>query len=157
VAPVHPRYKWGYVFGALQVGGQNAAEFLYSPTVSLEASRTFLAQLAAREPEAVHVVLWDGAGFHPAEGDPGVPANVRLLPLPSYSPELNPVEKLWDQLKDRLCNQVFANLASLEALMTEFLRTFWQDAQCVVSLIGDGWLRAQSQRFLRRHCTGNSS
>ena len=66
---------------------------------------------------------------------------------------LNPVEKLWDQLKDRLCNRVFANLKALETVMSEFLRAFWQDTQRVVSLIGDGWLRAQSERFLCRHST----
>jgi transposase len=153
VAPVHPRYQWGYVFGALQVGAEGAAEFFYCPTVNLEGSRAFLAQVAASDPAATHVVLWDGAGFHPGDGDPGVPANVRLIALPPYSPELNPVEKLWDQLKDCLCNRVFANLESLEAIMTEFLRGFWQDAQRVVSLIGDGWLRAHSKRFLRRHST----
>jgi hypothetical protein len=156
VAPVHPRYAWGYVFGALQVGGEGAAEFFYCPTVNLEGSRAFLKQVAASDPEALHVVVWDGAGFHPAEGDPGVPANVRLIALPPYRPELNPVEKLWDQLKDRLCNRVCANLASLEAVMTEFLRGFWQDARRVVGLIGGGWLRAQSKRFLRRHSTAKS-
>jgi transposase len=113
--------------------------------------------MAAREPEAIHVVLWDGAGFHPGDGDPGAPTNVRLIALPPYSPELNPVEKLWDQLKDRLCNRVFASLESLEAVLTEALREFWQDARRVVSLIGNGWLRAQSTHFFRRHSTKMSS
>jgi transposase len=125
--------------------------------VNLDFSQGFLHQLAAREPEATHVVLWDGAGFHPADGAPQVPANVRLIALPSYSPELNPVEKLWDQLKDRLCNQPFRSLRQLQAVMTDFLRTFWQDAQRVVSLIGDGWLLTQSQRFFHRHSTAMSS
>jgi transposase len=157
VAPVHPRYQWGYVFGALQVGGTSAAEFFYCPTVDLESSRTFLRQVAAREPDATHVVLWDGAGFHPGDGDPGLPANVRLMAFPSYSPELNPVEKLWDQLKGRLCNRVFASLEALEAVPTEALCDFWQDARRVVDLIGKGWLRAQSTGFFRRHSTKMSS
>jgi transposase len=157
VAPVYPRYQWGYVFGALQVGGEGAAEFFYCPTVNLENSRTFLHQLAAREPDAIHVVLWDGAGFHPGDGDPGLPAHVRLIALPPYSPELNPVEKLWDQLKDHLCNRVFATLASLETVMSEFLRAFWQDGRRVLSLIGNGWLFAQTGRFLRQRYTRMSS
>jgi DDE superfamily endonuclease len=82
----------------------------YCPTANQQYSRLFLQQLAAREPEAVHVILWDGAGFHPGQGAPELPANVRLIALPPYSPELNPVEKLWDQLKDRLCNQPFPTL-----------------------------------------------
>jgi transposase len=156
VAPVHPRYQWGYVFGALQVGDRGAAEFWYCPTANLEASQSFLHQLAAREPEATHVVLWDGAGFHPADGAPQVPANVRLIAFPAYSPQLNPVEKLWAQLKDRLCNQPFTTLQQLEAVMTDFLRAFWQDARRVFSLIGDGWLLTQNKRFLHRHSTTTS-
>ena len=155
VVPVHPRYQWGYLFGALQVGG-GGTHFCYCPTATLEMSQAFLQQLAAREPEALHVLLWDGAGFHPEDGAPEVPANVRLVGFPSYSPELNPVEKLWDQLKDRICNQPFRTLRALEAVMTDFLRAFWEDARRVVSLIGDGWLLTQSQHFLRRHSTASS-
>jgi transposase len=155
VAPVHPRYKWGYLFGALEVGGSGAA-FAYGPTATLEISQAFLHQLAAREPEATHVVLWDGAGFHPEDGAPELPANVRLVAFPSYSPELNPVEKLWDQLKDRICNQPFGSLPALEAVITDFLRAFWEDARRVVSLIGDGWLLTQSQHFFHQHFTAMS-
>ena len=155
VAPVYPRYQWGYLFGALQVGGEGT-HFGYCPTADLEMSQAFLQQLAAREPEAIHVVLWDGAGFHPEDGAPQLPANVRLIGFPSYSPELNPIEKLWDQLKDRICNQPFKSLRALEAVMTDFLRAFWEDAQRVVSLIGDGWLLTQSQRFLHQHSTASS-
>jgi transposase len=81
---------------------------------------------------------------------------VRLMAFPPYSPQLNPVEKLWDQLKDRLCNQPFTTLKSLEAVMTDFLRAFWQDARRVFGLIGDGWLLTQSKRFLHQHYTAAS-
>jgi transposase len=84
VVPVHPRYQGGYVFGALQVGGQGDAEFFYCPTANREYSQLFLQQLAARDPEALHVVIWDGAGFHPGDGAPKLPANVRLIALPPY-------------------------------------------------------------------------
>jgi hypothetical protein len=81
---------------------------------------------------------------------------VRLLGFRSYRPELNPIEKLGDQLKDRICNQPFKSLPVLEAVMSDFLRAFWKDAQRAVSLIGDGWLLTQSQHFLRRHSTASS-
>ena len=61
------------VYGTAEVGGQARVECFYSPSVSLEWSQLFLAQLAAREPEAPHVVLWDGAGFHPQDGAAGLP------------------------------------------------------------------------------------
>jgi transposase len=112
-----------------------------------------LEQVGAHDPQATHVLLWDGAGFHPADGAAGLPDNVRLLAFPSYSPELNPVEKLWDQLKDGLCNEVYASLAALEQALTKLLRPFWEEPERVGSLIGQGWLWAQSQRFFRQHST----
>ena len=153
VCPVHPRYEWAYVYGAAEVGGQARVEFCYFPSVSLEWSQLFLEQLATREPEATHVVLWDGAGFHPQDGAAGLPDNVRLLPLPSYSPELNPIEGLWDQLKDYLCNKVFASLRALEDAMTDFLRPFWENAERVRDLIGNGWLLARAEAFFRQLST----
>jgi transposase len=79
-----------------------------------------------------------GLSFHPEDGAPRVPANVRPVTLPPYSPQLNPVEKLWDQLKDYLCNQPFKTLLQLEAVMPEFLRGIWQDAPRVCRLVGEG-------------------
>ena len=43
----------------------------------------------------------DGAGWHGARAL-AVPANVTLVPLPPYSPELNPVERVWLYLRERL-------------------------------------------------------
>jgi putative transposase len=87
-----PATNWAYLYGAAKVGGQARVEFLYCPTVNLEHSQHFLEQLGAREPGATHVVIWDGAGFHPPpqDGAAGLPDNVRLLALPPYSPEREP-------------------------------------------------------------------
>jgi transposase len=141
------------VYGAAEVGGEARVEFLYSSTVDLQHSALFLEQVGAREPGATHVVLWDGAGFHPQEGAAGLPDNVRLLPLPSYSPELNPIEGLWDQLKDHLCNKVFASLRAMQKAITDFLRPFWENPERVRDLIGQGWLLARAQAFFRQLST----
>lgn len=144
VVPVLPRYDWAYCFGALEVGG-GGAEFFYSPTVNLECSALFLAQIAGSDPQATHVVIWDGAGFHPSDGESGLPANVRLLKLPAYSPELNPVEKLWDVVKDGICNRVFATVSELQESLSGVLARYWSDAGRVRDLVGaKGWLVAQA-------------
>ena len=67
-----------------------------------------------------YVIIADQTGFHLRVDDLGVPANIRLLPLPPYSPELNPVEKLGDLEKDPTCNQLFTALRPLEdAILAE--------------------------------------
>ena len=144
VVPVEAHYEWGYCYGALEVAGPGA-EFFYSPTVNLECSALFLQQLAQSDPEAVHVVIWDGAGFHQKDRNPQLPANIRLVQLPAYSPELNPVEKLWDIVKDAICNRIFATLDQLEEALTSVLAQYWRETQRVYNLIGtNGWLLAQT-------------
>ena len=149
-APYQTIYQWGYIYGAANLEtGQ--AEFLYAPTVSLEWSRAFLAQLVATDPEAVHVILWDNAGFHPGREDAELPAGVRLVCLPPYSPELNPIEPLWDQVKDRVANEVWATLEQIEAAITEVLAPYWQELERVRSLLGDTWLTRGVAAYLERH------
>ena len=88
-------------------------------------------------------MIWDGAGFHQKPGAHPIPERVHLLALPPYSPELNPVEKLWDQLKDEIGNQLYETLEEIEAAITPLLEAYWSDARKVRSLIGNGWLQAQ--------------
>jgi len=106
-------------------------------------SLAFLEQIAQSDPASIHVVLWDGAGFHPADGAEGVPANVRLIRLPPYSPELNPAEKAGARLRRALANRLPKGLDELDRWATEALRPLWEDPAEVRSLIGRGWLPLQ--------------
>lgn len=143
VAPNNPRCQWGYAYGALEVGGESAAEFIHAPTVDLPTSLAFLKELSASDPDSRHVVIWDGAGFHQHEGDKTLPANISLIKLPAYSPELNPIEKLWDIVKDRICNQRWKNLDALQTAITGVLKEYWTKSELVRSLVGDGWMALQ--------------
>jgi transposase len=59
-------------------------------------------------PGAYAVLLTDRAGWHQPGGDLRVPDNIRLLHLPPYSPELNPMENVWDYLRqNKLCATVW--------------------------------------------------
>jgi transposase len=142
VIPQQQRYEWEYVYGALEVL-EGAAQFRFMPSVNLDFSRDFLQQIAASDPQAEHVVIWDQAGFHPRTGDVGLPARIHLLPLPPYSPELNPIEGLWDQVQDVTCNQRHSSLDALEQTLTTALRPFWETPTRVLSLVHH-WLHAQA-------------
>ena len=142
IVPRQHCYQWEYVYGALEVvaGG---SQFQLMPSVNLGLSRGFLEQIAQSDPAAEHVVIWDQAGFHPRAGAAQLPERIHLLALPPYSPELNPVEGLWDQLKDELCNRLFSTLEELEAALTQALRPFWEESQRVLSLVF-AWLHEQA-------------
>jgi transposase len=69
------------------------------PEVNLEAMEAHLAEISRRVTAGAHAVLvLDGAGWHTSP-KLRVPANISLLPLPRYSPELNPVENVWEFLR----------------------------------------------------------
>jgi transposase len=142
VIPQQQCYQWEYVYGALEVV-EGGAQFRFMPSVSLDFSCGFLEQIAASDPHAEHVVIWDQAGFHPRPKAAALPARIHLLPLPAYSPELNPVEGLWDQVQDCTCNRRHADLDELETTLTQALRPFWETPTKVLSLIHH-WLHAQA-------------
>jgi|GEM_PF-3239986 len=62
---------------------------------------------------SLHVVIADHAGFHLRASDVRIPCNVRLLSLPAYCPELNPVEGFGRLLKAPTVNRLYRNLRRL--------------------------------------------
>lgn len=97
-----------HLFGAV-CPERGAGVALVLPEISTAAMEVFLAELARAVSAGTHVALvLDGAGWHVSK-QLVVPANLTLIPLPPYSPELNPVERVWEYLRDRwLSHRVLA-------------------------------------------------
>ena len=94
------RFTFAYIFAAVEPGTDNAFA-LMMPRADTEAMQEFLDRFSATIADDEHVAMFaDQAGWHIAN-DLAVPDNITLLPLPAYSPELNPVERLWLYLKER--------------------------------------------------------
>ena len=69
---------------------------------------------------------------------------MRIVPLPPYSPELNPCEQAWDMVKDEVSNHGFATINKLRDALLPALKRFWDSADTVLSLLGRPWLRNQA-------------
>jgi DDE superfamily endonuclease len=117
---VRPRGVREQRFASVQLFGAVCPErgtgvALVLPEVSTVAMNTFLVELARAVPSDTHAVLvLDRAGWH-LSADLAVPTNLTLVHLPPYSPELNPIEKVWQYLRDRhLSHRV---LAGYEAVL----------------------------------------
>lgn len=94
------RFKWTYLFAAVEPATGADVAFVL-PEATTQTMNLFLAAFGRSLPEGVHAVLvLDRAGWHGARALT-VPANVTLVPLPPYSPELNPVERIWLYLRER--------------------------------------------------------
>lgn len=140
-APYATKYQWGYLHEALEVDGKNACELLFTPEINQDWHQKFLEQISQSDPDSLHVVIADQAGFHFCPADPRVPANLKLLPLPPYSPELNPVERFGGLIKAEVCNRLYGSLAKLEGHIEAICRV-WSKPQAVAGLIHD-WLLAK--------------
>jgi len=74
----------------------------------------FLDEVVARYPNNRIIRVLDGVGWHKS-GSLRIPDNLRLLNLPPYSPGLNPVEHIWNDLREKAFhNLVFDSLDALE-------------------------------------------
>ena len=107
IAPRDQRTASTYIFGAVcPKQGKGAALIL--PTCNTEAMNLHLAEIAATVAPAAHAILLvDQAGWHMSTRLI-VPANITIIPLPPKCPELNPVENVWQFLRDNwLSNHVF--------------------------------------------------
>jgi len=138
-APRQMKYQWSYVYAAADIVTGNA-EFLHTPTVCSEWTKVFLDQLIATDPGGIHIIIWDRAGYHPTVLTDELAESLRFLPLPAYSPELNPIEPLWDQVKLRVANDVWETLDDIESAINEVLEPFWKHVTRVWSLLGNTWL-----------------
>ena len=92
------QYEYLYVFGAAcPQTGQTVG--LLAPYLNTDTVNAFFRQFEKEVNPAVHVfMIWDQAGFHMSK-KVKVPRNVTIIPLPPYSPQLNPIENLWQYLR----------------------------------------------------------
>lgn len=147
--PAQQKYEWGYIYGVLDVV-ERGGEFWYIPSVNLDLVGIFLNQIANSDLDAEHVVIWDNAGFHHRSGDPRLPRRNHLLPLPAYSPELNPVEKVWAMVKDGIANRGDPVLDDIEKRITKMLRPFWESPAHALRIVGEGWLHLQANALQKK-------
>jgi hypothetical protein len=93
----------------------------------------------ARAGFAHAAVILDRAGWHRSQGLV-VPGNITLLELPPYSPELNPVARIWHYLRSHwLANSVFASLADIMDACETAWNRFAADHALIRSLCAVGW------------------
>jgi hypothetical protein len=112
-APRDQRTASAYIFGAIcPQHGKGAG--LVLPACNTEAMAMHLEEIAAAVAPGAHAILvLDQAGWHVSKTLP-VPPNITLVSLPPKSPELNPVENIWQFMRDNwLSNRVFTSYANI--------------------------------------------
>lgn len=105
-------FKNTYLYGSFSpIDGSNFVwEIEGVDTMIFEA---YLKAFSEYKPKEFKIVIIDNAGFHSTKNIT-IPNNIILVRIPSYTPELNPAEKVWQFLKERFKNRTFGNLKDLK-------------------------------------------
>ena len=140
-APYKTTYQWGYLHEALEVDGAHRVELLFTPSINQDVHAVFLKQIAESDSDALHVIVMDQAGFHMKQEDGRIPANIRVLPLPPYCPELNPAEWFGRVVKAPTVNRIYGSLEKLENHLIAVARS-WSEPSKVASLVHQ-WMHDQ--------------
>ena len=79
--------------------------------------------MSKKFPDSLNILLIDNAAYHLAKRI-DEPDNMVLLPIPPYSPELNPIERFWQDLKDKISDKSFKNLYQLQDRVDALIRRY---------------------------------
>jgi hypothetical protein len=131
--------EFHYVYGAVSPR-EGEMDWMICPAMNTDYMATFLAQVSAAHPKDFIVMVVDGASSHVAKALV-VPENIRLHRLPGYSPELNPQEHLWDELREKeFPNRVFSDMAGVVRTLEAGLPRLAADRDRVRSICAWPWI-----------------
>jgi len=131
-----------YLYGMTEVlTGESF--ILELPYLNGECFKLFLAEFVkTRKAEEFHLILMDNATFH-SEKYFEIYENVAVINLPPCSPELNPIERFWRDVKDWLSEKKPKSLEELSELMIERLKSYTKEK--IKSLVGYEYLQKACQ------------
>ena len=125
-------YEWCYVYGAVApTTGERF--FLERPSLHSAMFQLFIDALAQAFPDRLNILLLDNSGAHTAQGIQW-PENVRYVWLPPYGPELNPIERVWRDVKDDVAWRQFTDLDAQQTEVGNLLCA--DDATALQALTG---------------------
>ena len=127
-----------YLYSAIDpINGDNFHIFSFKDVNSLNI-KIFLNELQEFYKDYHLIIVWDNASFHKSkklEND-----NLTIKFLPSYSPELNPVERFFGEMRKVTANRLFKNIQEQESLIEKGLKSFINNKYKVKSLTSYPWI-----------------
>jgi len=141
-APRDRRYAWAYLFGAVCPQRATGAA-LVLPFVNIDAMNRHLEEIGRCVATGAHAVLvLDQAGWH-GPTSLAVPDNITLLPLPPYSPELNPTENVWEYLRqNKLSLRVWDDYTAIVDTCCAAWNDLMATPERIASIATRDWARA---------------
>ena len=135
--PCHHIREYRYTYGAVEpLTGDGY--FLVMPYCNTACMNIFLKGLSEQYPEDVILLCCDGAAWHRSRALE-IPKNIVLFQLPPYTPEMNPIEQIWKEIRKRgFRNEIFATLEKVVERLCDTICDL--SNQIIASITGRDWI-----------------
>ena len=129
--------EYTYAYGAVSpIDGK--ADFLILPGMTGDLMEIFLQEIGKRYEEEYIVMFMDGAACHKSAK---IPENIKIEYLPAYCPQLNPVENIWDEIKEKnFTNKAFDSMDAVEDQLETACKGLEENTEKVKSITGFSWI-----------------
>ena len=149
-APKQVVREYLYVFSAV-APALGRMTSLILPYANSETMNIFVDQVAQDFQDYFVIMLVDGAGWHRSK-ELKIPENVRFIEQPSHSPELNPAEHIWEEIRETAThNEAFESLDGLQNKLCQALRGLHDDPERLRSMTNFPYLKCDD--FLKGYQT----
>jgi len=131
--------EYTYAFGAV-CPFDGTSDFLILPNMDSSNMSIFLTEVSERHKEEDILMFMDGAACHKSQ-QLGIPDNIRIEIIPPYSPDMNPTENIWDEMREKFFkNTVFNSMAAVEKQLAEACKYLEETPEKVRSITGFDWI-----------------
>lgn len=110
-----------------------------------DAAHSFLLALKKRHAHELVILVWDNAPCHRPKIHREIEGLIVLF-LPPYSPELNPTERFFEELRKATANQIFKTIGEQEVAIEAKLNSLTSDLDAMKQLLGYDWILRQCSR-----------
>ena len=131
--------EYTYAYGAFCPQDGASSHFIL-PSMDGYCMTYFLRHVRKKFPDDFILMVMDGAPCH-KDGAMDVPKNMMIQRLPAYSPELNPSENMWDDMREKFFqNIVFDSMTSVEDKLCEAMNHYADHPAIVRSITSFPWI-----------------
>ena len=134
-----------YLFSAVSPTTGTSFHLMSIEGFDSDASYVFLRELKKQHPHETIILIWDNAPCHRPQVLRTIPGLIVLF-LPPYSPELNPTERFFEELRKATANQIFQTIEDQERVLETTLNELTSDHEAMKRLLGYEWILTQCEK-----------
>ena len=142
VLPHRHGFENHYLFSALAPESGESFHLMGIDKMDSTMTHVFLEKLKEKHPNEHVVLVWDNAPCHRPQWVKDIDG-LTVIPLPPYSPELNPPERFFEEIRRDTANRVFDSLADIETRISAAVNRWADDLSAMKKLIGYEWILKQ--------------